>query len=596
MMKNKALSSDFKTGWLVLVGCRWISLAVVFAVLLVGSRSTVPPGVLWLLLFLSSAYTLFLTLGRDFLSEAFTRSYLPLVADIMICFGLLFFSGASDSPFYLYSLSPVLLAAFLKGGRPGIVTGLISLTAYVLAVTAGGSSFAGLVRNAGADQLSAMAAYLMVAVFFAYPSGFLRQLQERNQELVKAKESLATVNKNLESVNRQLVAVQTINAVLQSYLDIPTVMTSILDGIKYGFDFDRVTVGLFDERTNTIGEWRVIGGRGTSEASEREWKSFELPIALDSATDRLFSANKPLVVDGTGTGEVDRRLAEFIDTEAYAIMPLSVRSAPAGLIIVDNSVSSRPIAPEDVAWLEVLATHAAIAINNARLFSKAQELAAITERNRIAMEIHDGLSQTLYGARLILSSCSRILPAAPEQVQVKLTYLDKMLARSYEEIRYAIYNLRLPFLSVESLTVFFRQSIEEFAEFSGIKSRLAVSGSEDDALLSEDIKLCLSRVLQESLNNAQKHSGATSLTVFFNFQAGRVILKIVDNGRGFRVQDALEQAKTGKTFGIVATENRVRRLGGNFVIESSPDLGTSVKATMPYSVTTEVDLDKSARR
>lgn len=594
-MESKALPSNFKTGWLVLIGCRWISLAIVFVLLLIGSDLRTSAGVLWLLLILSSAYTLFLTLGRDFLSETFARSPLPLGVDIMICFGLLLFSAPPDSPFYLYSLSPVLLAAFLKGARPGIVTGFLGLSGYVLAVTLSGHSVMSLVRGGGAGQLTAMAAYLMVAVFFSYPSGFLRQLQERNEELVKAKESLATVNKDLESVNRQLVAVQTINAVLQSYLDLPRVIASILDGIRYGLDFDRVVVGLFDEKTNTIGDWRAIGRRAVSEERERAWKSFELPITPGSATSRFFAANNPVVVDSTGADAVDLRLTGFLETAEYAVMPLTVRSRPIGLIIVDNSLSSRPIAMEDITWLKVLATHAAIAVNNAQLFGKAQELAAITERNRIAMEIHDGLSQTLYGARLILSSCNRILPTAPEQVQLKLAYLDKMLARSYEEMRYAIYNLRLPFLSVGSLTAFSRRYIEEFAEFSGIKTRLAVSGSEAAGTLSEDVKLCLSRVLQEGLNNAHKHSGASSLTVSFNFQAKRVILKIVDNGRGFTLRDALEQAKRGKTFGIVATENRVRELGGKFIIESRPDLGTSVKATLPYAVVSEVDFDKSAR-
>jgi len=593
-MESKALPSDFKTGWLVLVGCRWISLAIVFGLLLVGSDLPAPAGVLWLLLILSSAYTLFLTLGRDFLSEIFARSPLPLGLDITICFGLLLFSRPWDSPFYLYSLSPVLLAAFLKGARAGIVAGFLSLSGYILAVTLSGNSVVSLVHVAGAGQLSSMAAYLMVAVFFAYPSGFLRQLQERNRELVMAKESLAAVNKNLESVNRQLVAVQTINAVLQSYLDLPRVTASILDGIRYGLDFDRVVVGLFDEKTNTIGDWRSIGGRALNKERGRAWKSFEVPITPGSATSRFFAADNPVIVDSSGAEAVDRRLTEFLETAEYAVMPLTVRSRPIGLIIVDNSLSSRPIQMEDITWLKVLATHAAIAINNARLFEKAQELAAITERNRIAMEIHDGLSQTLYGARLILSSCNRILTAAPDQVQLKLAYLDKMLARSYEEMRYAIYNLRLPFLPVGSLTAFSRRYVEEFAEFSGIKARLDVIGLEAAGVLSEDVKLCLARVLQEGLNNAHKHSGAVSLTVSFDFQAKRVILKIVDNGRGFRLRDALEQAKLGKTFGIVATENRVRELGGTFVIESSPDLGTSVKATLPYAVVSEVDFDKSA--
>lgn len=594
-MKHKALPSDLKTGWLVLMGCRWMSLAVVLVFLLSNIHVEVPRHTVWLLLALGSIYTLALTAGRDFLPRVFSGSYAALAVDIMVCSSLLYFSGAKDSPFYLYTISPVLLAAFLRGGWTGFATGVVSVAAYIAGTLIQGQSLGSLLHYNGVDQLTAMVAYLMVAIFFSYPSGFLRQLQERNQELEVAQGSLAEVNKSLGSVNKQLVAVQSINAVLQSYLDLPMVIESILDGIKYGLDFDRVVIGLVDDGQTRIADWRLAGGRQEEQAL---WETFELAIGGDLSVRAFFDRQEPLVIDkGHDAPLVPPIYPDgSVAPSSYALSPLTVKSKPIGLILVDNFDSGRAIAAEDMTWLEVLSTHAAIAINNAQLYEKAQELAAITERNRIAMEIHDGLSQTLSGARLILNSCNRILPAAMEPVRIKLSYLDKMLARAYEEMRYALYNLRLPFLSVDSLSGFFRQHIGEFSHYSGIQAELAVSGPEDSQALSEDIKLCLCRVLQESLNNAHKHSGATSLTVFFNFYPERVILRIVDNGRGFVVEEALANANSGKTFGIVTTENRVRQLGGHFSIDSSPDLGTSVKVAMPYSIAAEVSLDKSARR
>ena len=588
------MPSDLKTGWLVLMGCRWMSLAVVLVFLLSHVHLGVPGQTVWLLLVLASAYTLALTAGRDFLPRVFSSSYAALAVDIFVCSSLLYFSGATDSPFYLYSLSPVLLAAFLRGGWTGLATGVVSVAAYIVGILIRGHSLGPLLHYSGIDQLTSMAAYLMVAIFFSYPSGFLRQLQERNRELEVAQGSLAEANKSLGSVNKQLVAVQSINAVLQSYLDLPMVIESILDGIKYGLDFDRVVIGLVDDGQTRIADWRLGGGRQEEQAL---WETFELSIGGDLSVRAFFDRQEPLIIyKDYGPSFAPVYPTGSVTPSSYAMAPLMVKSKPIGLILVDNAASGRAIAVEDMTWLEVLSTHAAIAINNAQLYGKAQELAAITERNRIAMEIHDGLSQTLSGARLILNSCNRILPAAMEPVRIKLSYLDKMLARAYDEMRYALYNLRLPFLSVDSLSEFFRQHIGEFSQYSGIQAELAVSGSEASQALSEDIKLCLCRVLQESLNNAHKHSGATSLTVFFNFQARRVILKIVDNGRGFILEEALANANSGKTFGIVTTENRVRQLGGHFSIESSPDLGTSVKVTMPYSIAAEVSLDKSARR
>lgn len=579
-MDSKVFSPDEKTGWLFLTGFRWIALGIVIVLLVSDIRLSGSERTIELCLLIAGAYTLILSIGWNFLPHLFTKHFWLILVDVLVSFALLYFSGGWKSPFFIYSISPVLVAAFMRGGWRGAVIGLASLAGYFLAVVLNGASLFQLFQKEGTDQISMAAAYLVTAVFFSYPSGFLRQLRERNQQLALAQESLAKTNMDLNSVNRQLVALQSINAVLQSFLDLPRVIESVLDGIKYGLDFDRVAIGLVDEGEQKIAFWRAVGGYTPDEAG---WASLELALDDESSTKAMLDSQVPIFVSELSDQTLDAKLTACMNTDSFVVMPMAVRAKPIGLIVVDNACGGRPIGDEDLSWLKVLATQAAIAINNAQLYQKAQELAALTERNRIAMEIHDGLSQTLSGARLILNSCGKMLPANLDPVRGKLAYLEKMLGRSYEEMRYAIFNLRLPFLTFDNLTTFFRQFIREFSEFSGIKSNFIVRGCEEVAELSEEAKLCLCRVLQESLSNARKHSGATILTVFCNFQANRVILKIVDNGRGFQPESAVEQAKTGKTFGVLTAENRVGLLGGALNIDSKPNRGTTVKVSMPYS-------------
>ncbi len=584
--KNAELDSKI---WLFLAGYRWFTLSFVVVALAIGVVDGALSRINWLVFIVAVAYTLFITLGWKFLPKIINRHLAPILFDFCICLAFLYFSGVHNSLFLLYSISPVIIISITRGLRWGLaLVFLFGLAHFFFGAHA--RSFQALIDMDPAD-FRILFSYLATALIFSYIGSFQRQLRDRNDELTVAKDISEKTNRDLESANRQLLALQTISTTLQSSLDLSKVVMAVINGFKYSLDFNRVIFAVVDEETDALTGWVVVGGEKPMEYG----KTHEVFLTARSPVMRLFDSGRPIDDSDPNYRSVVEQLASCLYVTPRLIVPLGVGEKPVGIIVADRHENGR-ISQEDLSWLKLLATQAAVAINNAKLHTKMQNSAVLSERNRIAMEIHDGLFQTLSGARLILESCNRLIQSRPEAVQPKLMYLDTMLGRSYEEMRYSISNLRLPFLASDNFAAFLRQTVEEFSALSGIDARMKLRDSENIELLSEDVKFCLYRIVQESLSNVRKHARATTLAFYLGVQEGQVLLRIVDDGRGFSVEDALRQAVAGKTFGIVALKSRVSQLGGELLIESNINQGSRVLVSIPYPSPLEVNLDNSSRR
>ncbi len=588
-MDSKAITQENRA-WLLLMVFRGISVLFAAISLSTGDGAmTLEPKIL-LVVGASALYTFFLVLGFRSIPQLLQRYPALMLADVFISFSFLYLTGANDSPFAFYAHAPVLTFSVLRGYKMGLITTVASMAAFIGSVWYK-SGFT--VISLTAHDTGTLAGFLPLFFLFSILGSLNKQSLEKNIKLEEAKNRLSFANEELESVNRQMIALQDINAVFQSFRDLPSTIDIVLDGIKYGLGYDRVVMGLFGTQRDMIASFHGVGPAGSNRQSDFS----KTPLIGGEVIDPLFESNEPTRVDSQEDARsLPGNVVDYLKLKSYIVAPLTVADKRIGIVIADNQNSKTAIDDHNMTWLKLLSSHAAVAINNAHLHTKTQELAVLTERNRIAMEIHDGLSQTLSGARLILDSCQQMVGSRPEVVRSKLTYLDGILGRSYEEMRYAIYNLRLPYLSENSFSTFLSQIVQDFKILSDIKVSLTVAGSEEQHDLSENLKFCLCRVLQEGLNNVRKHSEATSLSVYFGFQKRGVILRIADDGCGFNAANARNQARGGSTFGMVALEDRVRRLGGELVIESSLGRGTSVLVSVPYLAKPEVNLDKSARR
>lgn len=217
----------------------------------------------------------------------------------------------------------------------------------------------------------------------------------------------------------------------------------------------------------------------------------------------------------------------------------------------------------------------AIAIENARLYEKAQNLAALEERNRIARELHDSVTQLLYGITLYCSASKRTLKSENlKQVEQNLVEIKENALQALQEMRLLILELNPPLLQKEGLVKALAASLEMIETRTGLETELKTDGLDQ---LPHTIEPGLYRIAMEALNNLVRYARAKKVIVDIQQVNNWVFLEIRDNGVGFDLQ----QAKTSSGMGLQNMEARARQLGGRLEIQTTPGAGTCIRAEVP---------------
>jgi len=220
---------------------------------------------------------------------------------------------------------------------------------------------------------------------------------------------------------------------------------------------------------------------------------------------------------------------------------------------------------------------AMVDITDRVLLAEAQARAALEERQRLARELHDSVTQSLYSLTLLAEAARRLAGAGDlEQVRALLGRLGETALQSLKEMRLLVYELRPLPLEKQGLAGALQQRLDAVEKRAGIKARLVVEGRLDlPARLEEE----LYRLVQEALNNALKHAAATSTQVLIRRNGAALELEVADNGRGFD----LEAAGDGGGMGMVTMRERAQRLGADLAIDSAPGRGTGVRVRVPIA-------------
>jgi signal transduction histidine kinase len=202
------------------------------------------------------------------------------------------------------------------------------------------------------------------------------------------------------------------------------------------------------------------------------------------------------------------------------------------------------------------------------------------ERRRIARELHDSAGQTLAAMKMTLATLELVSKQRPQESEKLFNDLGALMDAALQEIRTASYLLHPPLLEEAGFASAARWFVEGFSKRSGIQ--VSFETDMDSDRLPRNVELVLFRVLQESLTNVHRHSGATSAAICFSRQPGAMKLEICDNGRGLpqeRLRNFQErQAPSG--VGLAGMRERLGEMGGRLEIVSNPH-GTSVIAFLP---------------
>jgi signal transduction histidine kinase len=254
------------------------------------------------------------------------------------------------------------------------------------------------------------------------------------------------------------------------------------------------------------------------------------------------------------------------------VVPLKLKDRVIGML----SLSSSEVGcytPHHASLILAIANQATIAIENAQLYAQAQELAALEERQKLARELHDSVSQALYGISLGLHTARIQLDRDPRELPESLDYLLSLAEAALAEMRALIFELRPESLEREGLVA---ALAKQGAALQARHDMLIQTDLCEEPALKLTVKQELYRIAQEALHNTVKHANASKVDLVLRRTASEVILEVCDDGVGFD--------PTGNFpghLGLRSMQERVSHLGGMLQIESAPGQGTHLLAQIP---------------
>ncbi len=266
------------------------------------------------------------------------------------------------------------------------------------------------------------------------------------------------------------------------------------------------------------------------------------------------------------------------DMRSFLGVPIVAPEGVIGAFYLTDKLGAEAFGPDDEEVIGLLAAHAAIAIADARLAEQARELTVLSERNRLAVELHDVVSQKLFSLVLAAESAGTLLDRdEPAQARAQLGRLQALAREALDELRTLVHELQPPDLERDGLAVALRKQADVLGRIHGVGVDVAIDAAAagaPDPGRDRDVL----RIAQEALHNALRHAAAERLAVRLAAEDGRLVLEVVDDGRGFDPGDGELRARH---LGLTSMEARARRLGGALTITSHPGRGTTVRLEAP---------------
>lgn len=267
--------------------------------------------------------------------------------------------------------------------------------------------------------------------------------------------------------------------------------------------------------------------------------------------------------------------ALFLETmapyQARLAVPLIIKDEVYGGMVLYYT-QLRDFSDEDIGLAVSFADQVALAIENARLFAQAEQAAILEERQRLARELHDSVTQSLYGVTMFAEAATRLLKS--NQIGLVAEHLQELRSTAQEalqEMRLLIFELRPSVLEEAGLAAALQTRLEAVERRSGLVTELKVEGIPTRPL-SPKVEEGLYRLAQESLNNILKHAQAQHVSVCLYHRAQGVKLEITDDGVGFDPATIRQRAGLG----LRGMEERAKQLGATLTIASQPNQGASV--------------------
>lgn len=573
-MKNDFYRSRF---FRLLVIYRWVSLMPALLFLAASIDEGLVPAEI--ILALAVIGNLFVTFGAGRLRDLLVRYPWILLADLVFSVGLLLFSGGGAGPYFMYSFSPLLAAAFFFQVRGGLVaSGVYSLLFLIdlFLISSGPPAIGDAIR-----WTTQIAGVWLVPTVVGALSSISKELRSANEDLSGTKRELSDHNLDLTEAHRQLQTIHDLTRLLQAAPDVRTMQEQVLGTLSQSLQTPRALLGLVKPGTNILHSWRALEA-GTFHADPDI--SPQLPLRLDTPDAPLvrevLTTAQPRHLGQADTAQLHPPLREWLAGQHALLVPLIFHEQPVGILLIPSGEDELVYSGERFHLIKTLANQAATSLGTTMLcVERAQDLAVEQERNRIAREIHDTVSQSLFGMSYSLDACIRMLPANVDGVKHELIELQSLANQTREQVRHSIFDLWPSSLTLDIFQSDLDHYISHCFRLIPFNIHFDINGDFDG--LSPAVRRNLYRITQEALTNTLNHAGVDEAWVRMAIEPEALDLAIEDRGVGFDVANALARDYSREHFGLHGIRERTWAMGGRCEIDSEPNAGSRIHISVP---------------
>ena len=383
------------------------------------------------------------------------------------------------------------------------------------------------------------------------------------EELVERDESLSQHNKDLKLLND-------IGEMLADTTEVDKILEKTLDYVMSYLEVEAGEIFLTEEDGLSL---RMAMHRG--EASDAFWTKDQFRLG-EGFVGLVAESAKPLVTNSL-KHDVRFLRREVVKSgfQCLACIPLIAHTNVIGVLGVATR-KMQPLEQREINLLCSIGTWAGTAIENVRLSQQGRKLAILEERERIGMDLHDGIIQSIYAVGLALDFARLEVGTNPHQAVEKLEQAIEGLNSTIRDIRTYIMDLRPFQLRGENLV----DSLHRLIDDTRTNTRLKISlnaPKNGDLILPAAISTALFHISQEALANIAKHAVAHQAKISLWTTNGRVLLEVTDDGVGFD----LNKINLTLGHGLANMRTRARKMGGDIEVVSEPGKGTSVLTWIP---------------
>jgi PAS domain S-box-containing protein len=394
-----------------------------------------------------------------------------------------------------------------------------------------------------------------------------------NQDVTERVQAYQLLEQRVDERTRELTALLETSRNIAATLELEPLLTALLTQLKCVIDYAGAGIALLED-DNTL---RMLDYAGPA---PREKMLVTIPLDRDSGYRQVVLGREPYIIDDIwGDSEWIRGVRRewggpslSAEIHSWLGVPLIAKGRLIGVLRLDH-VQPGYFTREHAHLALAFANQAAVAMENARLYEQAQQLAVLEERQRLARELHDSVSQALYGMTLGARTARALVQQDPARATEALDYVLSLTEAAFAEMRALIFELRPDSLAEEGLVV----ALNRQADLVRARHHLAMETEFcDEPRLPLAVKTALYRIGQEMLNNVVKHARAAHVALRLAQDEDAVVLQVMDDGVGF---DA--DGQYPGHLGLRLMRERAEGAGGTLKVGPGAEGGTVAEARVP---------------